>query len=323
MKEYTLKIDFNNQRIIPNQEIELVQNDYNSTKFNFIFDDEYSNYTKVFELKYPSSKKWIKEIINDELILANYDEDGNIIPILIEVRDYEFEVVLYDENSKLTNFATGKFFVRPELVNPTDEEIELETEYPILDQLIQETTALKEGYEKVVEQGNYAEEQGNYAKKEATKVDGVVDYVVTTSEEAKENSETAISISKGANQSKGYKSYRDLVTAFNVLPSDTYRVGQNLYVKTKLVPDLWVYEVFEESIPYTYTNDEDFVALVDSEDGIRIGHYSLGPLETQKVDLTDYVQFTDVATSTKAGVVKMWTSTNEDGEIGLNISTEV
>lgn len=40
-------------------------------------------------------------------------------------------------------------------------------------------------------------------------------------------------------------------------------------------------------------------------------------------DMSKYVKFTDVASETKAGVVKMWTSTNEEGEIGLNISTEV
>lgn len=41
------------------------------------------------------------------------------------------------------------------------------------------------------------------------------------------------------------------------------------------------------------------------------------------VSSNDYVQFTDVATQTAFGTAKMWTSTNEDGEIGLNISTEV
>lgn len=35
-----------------------------------------------------------------------------------------------------------------------------------------------------------------------------------------------------------------------------------------------------------------------------------------------YVKNTDFASMTKAGVIKTWMSTNEDGEIGLNISTE-
>ena len=42
---------------------------------------------------------------------------------------------------------------------------------------------------------------------------------------------------------------------------------------------------------------------------------------TTQVDLTDYVKNTDFATQDKGGVVKLWTST-EDGNLGLNISTE-
>lgn len=41
------------------------------------------------------------------------------------------------------------------------------------------------------------------------------------------------------------------------------------------------------------------------------------------VGSSDYVKNTDVASITNFGLIKAWTSTNEDGEIGLNISTEV
>jgi Sec-independent protein translocase protein TatA len=37
----------------------------------------------------------------------------------------------------------------------------------------------------------------------------------------------------------------------------------------------------------------------------------------------DYVKNTDVASQNNFGLIKAWMSTNEDGEIGLNISTEV
>lgn len=39
--------------------------------------------------------------------------------------------------------------------------------------------------------------------------------------------------------------------------------------------------------------------------------------------LENYIKNTDFATQTVGGVVKMWTSTDEEGNIGLNISTEV
>lgn len=275
MKEYTLKIDFNNQRIIPNQEIELVQNDYNSTKFNFIFDDEYSEYTKVFELKYPSGKKWIKKIINDEVILADYDEDGNIIPILIKEGDYKFEVVLYDENSKLTNFATGKFFVRPELVNPTDEEIELDDRLPILDDLIQETTALKDGYEKVVEQGNYAEEQGDYAKQEATKVDEVVDYVVKISEEAKDYADSIkpTKTSQLTNDSNFAKT--DSNNNFSV----SQTINGTLTINGNLVQNGEEYESHAEKV---YSEDDLITTRHGAVGGLSEGQYT--GIQAEKYD---------------------------------------
>lgn len=147
MNEYTLVVDFKKKDIKRDRKIKLVENDYNSTKFNFEFDSIYDNYTKVFELKYPSGKKWIKEIIDNEVILADKDENGNLVSILIESSDYQYEIVLYDANSKLTHSAIGEFEVREELVKTTDKEIELDDRLPILDQLIQKTIELKEGYD--------------------------------------------------------------------------------------------------------------------------------------------------------------------------------
>ena len=51
MNEYTLTVDFKRGRIKRDRKIVLVQNDFNSTKFNFIFDDIYKNYRKVFEMR--------------------------------------------------------------------------------------------------------------------------------------------------------------------------------------------------------------------------------------------------------------------------------
>lgn len=229
-------------------------------------------------------------------------------------------------------------------------------------------------------QSNYAKEQGDYAKEEATKVDEVVDYVVRTSEEAIENSETAISISKGANQSLSYGDYETMITAFNNLPSDTYKTGQNILIITLNVPDLWISGIEEENTPYTFVDDDTFVNELKTNGIIKVGYYVLSALETQKVDLTEYVKNNDYATSNKGGVIrtngsygtgitssgyliaeergyaayssasnymiigkgtleavlnnrvatetqfgtiKAWTSTNEDREVGLNISTEV
>lgn len=109
--------------------------------------------------------------------------------------------------------------------------------------------------------------------------------------EVEDIAENAKAIAEG--KATGY--VFDSVQAMNTwikTNSSTLKLGDNLYIRAVDVPDYWW-------------------------DGT-----SVQQLETQKVDLTNYAKYTDYATQSKGGVVKMWTSTDEDGNIGLNISTE-
>lgn len=137
-----------------------------------------------------------------------------------------------------------------------------------------------------------------------------------------EKSDTALSIAKGANQCKTFVDYPTFIEVFNLIPKDKYEVGQDIRIIQVNVPDIWIAYIEEENIEYIYTTDEDFISELVTNGIVQIGYYKFGMLETQKVDLTEYIKNTDYATSSKAGIVRMWTST-EDGEIGLNISTEV
>lgn len=123
-----------------------------------------------------------------------------------------------------------------------------------------------------------------------------------------ENSETAISISKGANQSLSYGDYETMITAFNNLPNDIYKTGQNILIITLNVPDLWISGIEEENTPYTFIDDNTFVNELKTNGIIKVGYYVLSALETQKVDLTDYVKNTDYATSSKGGVIRSSTT---------------
>lgn len=122
------------------------------------------------------------------------------------------------------------------------------------------------------------------------------------------------SIAKGANQTLGYSNYSDMITAFNSLASTVYKVGQNVMIQTLEVPDLWVYSIESTSSTYTYTTDSAITEALKTIGYIQVGYYKLSQLETQKVDLTNYVEFTDYASSSKAGVGKIGTAT------GINIS---
>ena len=173
------------------------------------------------------------------------------------------------------------------------------------------------------EQGDYANEQGEFAQKQGENVQNDILNIRNIADESKEMSETAISIAKGASQTLDYLTYQDMITNFNAFEKEKFSTGQNVMIKQLNIPDMWIYQLTNEYKYYTYNTDEEIIDLLLSDNGFHVGYYILSALETQKVDLANYIKNTDVATSTKAGVIKAWASTNADGENGLNISTEV
>ena len=133
----------------------------------------------------------------------------------------------------------------------------------------------------------------------------VEEYIENVESELKNNINTVESIAKGANQAVSYGNYSTMITAFNSLAKDVYNVGQNIMIVSLDVPDLWVAYVEDSNISYTYTNDETFVNELNTNGFVQVGYYKLGALETQKVDLANYIKNTDYATRDTAGVVKV------------------
>ena len=140
MNEIKIKVKFK-KGLCYSQGIKLVQNDYNSTKLVFEFDDNEG--TKIFELRDSDNNVILAdEIVNNELILARFDEHDNAYPIFTKEGEYVYEVSLYKDNSKLTS-ASDKFKVNAEQVI-IDGEI-VETYTPMFDNLLSDlSSALQE-----------------------------------------------------------------------------------------------------------------------------------------------------------------------------------
>ena len=86
-----------------------------------------------------------------------------------------------------------------------------------------------------------------------------------------------------------------LVEELNAAGANKYHNPQHFYIKTMGVPDVWVYEVSNDYVEYTYTDDNALSeALVNST--VQIGYYILSALETQKVNLEDYAKTEDLDT---------------------------
>lgn len=96
------------------------------------------------------------------------------------------------------------------------------------------------------------------------------------------------SIALGVNRAVSFDSYSAMITSLNSAAKDVHRLGQNIYILTVAVPDLWVSSVEETSVPYTYTTDAAFTSALNTDGYVQIGYYKVSALETQKVILTDY-----------------------------------
>nr|DAJ75853.1 MAG TPA: hypothetical protein [Caudoviricetes sp.] len=101
------------------------------------------------------------------------------------------------------------------------------------------------------------------------------------------------SIAKGANQALSYGNYSTMITAFNSLANDVYNIGQNVMIITLEVPDLWISGIESTSSSYSYVDDETFVNELKTNGYVQVGYYKLSALETQKVNLDDYVTKTE------------------------------
>lgn len=128
-------------------------------------------------------------------------------------------------------------------------------------------------------------------KVELTKLESYTDNAVTQLRDEIENLE---SIAKGAVGGETFMTYEELVNELNSADNTAFYQGQHMLIKTIGVPDVWVYEVSDTNVPYTYTDDETLAKAV-TETTVQVGYYVLSALETQKVVLADYMKKPTIA----------------------------
>lgn len=102
---------------------------------------------------------------------------------------------------------------------------------------------------------------------------------------------------KGSSSAKTFTDYEAFIAAVKQMSKTELIIGQNIYVKTKNVPDLWVYDVVDEFQEFEYTDDAIIESLL--VDGtLNVGYYKFAALETLKVNLDDYVTLSSRQTIT-------------------------
>lgn len=121
------------------------------------------------------------------------------------------------------------------------------------------------------------------------------------------------------NSAKAYNNISAMVTALNAMGAEDLKIGNNLYISTLAVSDLWVRAVETTSVPYTYTTDEAFVTALTNagESGLQIGYYRVLALESEKVVVPVQDIQVDEESIVENGVAKFvsesWTATLTNG----------
>ena len=94
-------------------------------------------------------------------------------------------------------------------------------------------------------------------------------------------------VARGAQQSLAFENYQEAIEYLNNLPYMQLSIGQNIYIRSLNVPDLWVFNTIDIPYSYPYTNDQNFITYISSKWGGQVGHYILSPLESSKSVITN------------------------------------
>ena len=124
------------------------------------------------------------------------------------------------------------------------------------------------------------------------------------------------SVAKGANKAVAFSNYQTLVSHLLDSAKSDYVTGQNLYVVTTEVPDLWISGKLSSSASYTYVSDAKLIEDIESGQGkLNVGYFTISFLEGQKVDLTNY--YTKTAADTKIASDIATHNTAQDAHSGI------
>ena len=95
--------------------------------------------------------------------------------------------------------------------------------------------------------------------------------------------------SNGGNHAISFDNYEAMITALNSAAATDYHIAQNIMIVTLEVPDLWVSGIASTPFIYSYETDEEITYNLKSLGKIQVGYFILSALETQKVDLSEYL----------------------------------
>ena len=232
---------------------ELFSGDVNIDTVKFTFDDSWNGYTTKTAVFYNNPKDVYPQILDSNNIA--------VIPSQVMTKECKLSIGVFGtkangdvKTSKILTYNVGKGAINSDL---------------------ESTPATPDFWTQLLSR------QINFENTINSTVSGFETDITNLSNDV----DTVEAIAKGRNQALAYNSYSEMITALNTMSKDELKRGQNIYIGTVGVPDLWVYGVETTKTTYTYTNDETFVNGLNNNVTVQVGYYKLAQLETQKVDI--------------------------------------
>ena len=247
---------------------EIFSGDVNIDTVKFTFDDSWNGYTTKTAVFYNNPKDVYPTILDVN--------DVAVIPSQVMTKECKLSIGVFGtkangdvKTSKILTYNVGKGAINSDL---------------------ESTPATPDFWTQLLaRQINFENNINSTVDTFKTTVNSTVDTFKTTVNSKvdglEKNVETVEAIAKGRNQALAYNSYSEMITALNGMTKDELKRGQNIYIGTVGVPDLWVYSVETTKSTYSYTNDETFVNSLNNNVTVKVGYYKLAQLETQKVDV--------------------------------------
>lgn len=103
---------------------------------------------------------------------------------------------------------------------------------------------------------------------------------------------------EGQTAALALNNYSEVVDIFNNAATNSYKVGQIILVNKTDVPDLWVFSVENTHVDYAYVGDYDIVEQLEEIGTVQFGYYKLAQMESQEINLENYVNLDGVQTIT-------------------------
>lgn len=263
---------------------EIFSGDVNVDTVKFTFDDSWNGYTTKTAVFYNNPKDVYPQILDVN--------DVAVIPSQVMTKECKLSIGVFGtkangdvKTSKILTYNVGKGAISSELEAITTPDFWtqlLSRQINYENNLTQRQTTFESNLTQ--QQSNF---ENNITQRQNTFESNMEGEFNTFKTNVTNEVDTLEGIVKGRNQALAYNSYSEMITTLNSMTKDELKRGQNIYIGTVGVPDLWVYSVEDNSVTYSYVNDETIVSGLGTDTTIQVGYYKLAQLETQKVDLTN------------------------------------